>query len=57
MAPAVVERLDAAIAGIDRTIADTRKALRQNPGDSIALDYMLTAYARKVDLLRDIANH
>lgn len=57
MDPEVVARLDDAIAGIDRTIADTRQALRQNPSDTLALEYMLTAYARKVDLLRDIANY
>lgn len=57
MDPQVVARLDDAIAGIDRTIADTRRALKQNPGDTLAFEYMLTAYARKVDLLRDIANY
>lgn len=57
MNPAVVARLDVAITSIDRTIADTRRALRQNPGDTLAFEYMLTAYARKVDLLRDIANY
>lgn len=48
-------RLDQAMASIDRTIAGTRLAVRQHPGDPVAVQYMLAAYARKVDLLRDIA--
>lgn len=53
--PAVLARFDAALADIDRTIAETRQASRQNPGDPIALQYMLTAYSKKVDALRDMA--
>ncbi len=53
--PLTRARLDQAIASIDRTIAGTRQAVRQHPGDPVAVQYMLAAYARKVDLLRDIA--
>lgn len=47
-------RLDQAIASIDRTIAGTRRAVRQHPNDPMAVQYMLSAYARKVDVLREI---
>jgi anti-sigma factor RsiW len=48
-------RLDQAIAAIDRTIAGTRRAVRQHPDDPFAVQYMLTAYARKVDVLREMS--
>jgi len=53
--PMVLARFDAALSDIDYTIAETRKAARQNPNDPIALQYMLTAYAKKVDVLREMA--
>jgi hypothetical protein len=55
MDPATLARLDQAINSIDRTIAGTRQAVRQHPDDPIAVQYMLAAYARKVDVLREIA--
>jgi hypothetical protein len=54
--PAVLARFDSALAAIDRTIEDTRRAVRQSPNDPIALQYMLAAYAKKVDVLREMAN-
>ncbi|MEK6303143.1 MAG: hypothetical protein AABO41_20720 [Acidobacteriota bacterium] len=53
--PAVLARFDAALSDIDRTIAETKQASRQNPGDPIALNYLLAAYSKKVDALRDMA--
>ncbi|MEK6283933.1 MAG: zf-HC2 domain-containing protein [Acidobacteriota bacterium] len=55
MDPATLARLDQAINSIDRTIAGTRQAVRQHPDDPVAVQYMLSAYARKVDVLREIA--
>jgi hypothetical protein len=52
--PQLVAKLDASLASIDRTIAETRKAVHQNSDDPIAVQYMLTAYAKKVEVLRDI---
>jgi len=52
--PKLVAKLEASLSSIDRTIAETRKAVRQNANDPIALQYMLTAYAKKVEVLRDI---
>ncbi|HEY7547802.1 MAG TPA: zf-HC2 domain-containing protein [Blastocatellia bacterium] len=54
--PMVLARFDSALAAIDRTIEDTRRAVRQSPNDPIALQYMLAAYAKKVDVLREMAN-
>lgn len=50
-------RFEQTLAAIDRTIADTRRAARQHPGDPIAAQYMLTAYAKKVDVLREMIGY
>ena len=46
--------LELTLASIDRAIASTRKAVKAAPGDPVALQYMLAAYSRKVDLLRQM---
>ena len=48
-------KLDRALASIDRTIAATRHIVRKHPDDPVAAQYMLAAYARKVDTLRTLA--
>ena len=45
------------LATIDRTIIGTRRAVRQHPGDPVAVNYMLTAYAKKVEVLREMARY
>ena len=50
--PAVLARFDSALSDIDRTIAETRQIVRRNPNDPVALQYLLSAYAKKVDTLR-----
>lgn len=50
-------RFEQTLAAIDRTIADTRRAVRENPGDPVAAQYMLTAYAKKVDVLREMIGY
>jgi Putative zinc-finger len=52
--PKLVAKLETSLASIDRTITETRKAVRQNSDDPIAVQYMLTAYAKKVEVLRDV---
>ena len=49
-------RFDFALAEIDDTIYATRQAVRGNPSDPIALGYLLTAYSKKVEFLRDTAS-
>lgn len=48
-------KLEQALHSIDRTIAATRRVVRENPNDPVAANYMLSAYARKVDALREMA--
>jgi Putative zinc-finger len=50
-------RLDDALSAIDRTIASTRRAVRRNPDDPVAVQYMLSAYRKKVDVLREMTNY
>ncbi len=50
--PMLLARFDAALGDIDRTIKETRRVVRENPGDPIALQYLLAAYSKKVDVLR-----
>jgi hypothetical protein len=53
--PMVLARFDSALSDIDRTIQETRRAVREHPDDPIALQYLLAAYSKKVDVLRDMA--
>ncbi|HYP27753.1 MAG TPA: zf-HC2 domain-containing protein [Blastocatellia bacterium] len=53
--PALLVRLDNALASIDLTIEETRKVVRQHPGDPVALQYLLAAYSKKIDALREMA--
>ena len=50
-------KLDDALAAIDRTILSTRKAVRRNPNDPLAAQYMLAAYGKKVDVLKEIGSY
>jgi hypothetical protein len=52
-----IARFERTLATIDRTIADTRQVARKHPGDPVAAQYMLTAYARKVDVLREMVGY
>jgi hypothetical protein len=55
--PATKAELEQALTSIDRTIAATRKLVRQHPDDPVAAQYMLTAYAKKVDMLRELVDY
>ncbi|MEK6408936.1 MAG: hypothetical protein AABN34_18590 [Acidobacteriota bacterium] len=50
--PILLARFDASLSEIDRTIKETRRVVRENPGDPIALQYLLAAYSKKVEVLR-----
>ena len=54
--PSVRARLEASIASIDRSIEETRLVVRRSPEDPVAVQYMLTAYAKKVEVLREMAS-
>ncbi len=49
-------QFDQTLAAIDRAIADTRRAARGHPDDPVAVQYMLAAYAKKVDVLRQMVS-
>lgn len=49
-----VSRLEQSLASIDRSIADTRKVVQKHPSDPVAVQYMLNAYSKKVDVLREM---
>ncbi len=49
-------RFDETLGSIDRTIAETRKAVRQQSSDPVAVQYMLSAYAKKVEVMREMAH-
>jgi hypothetical protein len=49
--------LEGALASIDRTISATRRAVKKNPNDPLAVQYMLTAYAKKVDVLKEMTSY
>lgn len=50
-------RFEQTLAAVDRTIADTRRAVRSHPGDPLAAKYLLAAYSRKVDVLRAMIDY
>jgi hypothetical protein len=50
-------RFEGALADIDRTIASTRAAVRRDPNDPVAVQYMLSAYRKKVDVLREMTGY
>jgi anti-sigma factor RsiW len=52
--PMMLARFDASLSEIDRTIRETRQVVRENPEDPIALQYLLAAYSKKVDVLREM---
>lgn len=54
--PKMAARFEQTLAAVERTINDTRRAVREHPGDPVAAQYMLTAYAKKVDVLREMAS-
>jgi hypothetical protein len=54
--PETRARFDETLASIDRTIAETRKSARQHGNDPVAVQYMLSAYAKKVEVMREMAS-
>ncbi|HXK39655.1 MAG TPA: zf-HC2 domain-containing protein [Candidatus Paceibacterota bacterium] len=49
-----IAQLGKALADLDRTIDDTRRAVRERPNDPLAVMYMTTAYEKKVEVLRQL---
>lgn len=55
ISPNLISQFEQSLADIDRTISETRRAVRSQPNDPVAIQYMTTAYAKKIELLRTIA--
>lgn len=55
--PDVRARFEQTLAAVDRAIGETRRAARQQPDDPVAVQYMLAAYAKKVEILREMATY
>lgn len=53
--PTVTRQYESSLALIDSSIRQGRAALRENPNDLSAGHFLLAAYARKIELMRDIA--
>jgi hypothetical protein len=53
--PTVYEHYQSSLALIDKSIDESRQALRQNPADAGAGQFLLAAYSRKVELMQEIA--
>jgi hypothetical protein len=56
MRPALQVEYERNLAFVDRAIAATRTAAKNNPNDPDAADFMFSAYQSKVDLLNTIAD-
>ena len=53
--PALIKQYESSLAMIDNSIAASRRALRERPDDPAAGQFLLAAYAKKLDLMQDIA--
>ncbi|NWG14318.1 MAG: hypothetical protein HXY20_12380 [Acidobacteria bacterium] len=54
--PELVAELERNLKAIDENIAATRQAFREHPSDPELALYMLAAYAKKVEILQEIAS-
>lgn len=54
--PEIQGRFKEILASIDRTILQTRQVVRKQRNDPVAVQYLLAAYAKKLDVLKEMAN-
>ncbi|HEX8162457.1 MAG TPA: zf-HC2 domain-containing protein [Pyrinomonadaceae bacterium] len=54
--PQTAARFDETLAAVDRSIEETRRTVAQHGSDPVAVQYMLSAYAKKVEVLREMAH-
>jgi hypothetical protein len=55
--PQVLAQFEQTLGAIDRTIAATRRVVQEHPSDPVAVQYMLTAYAKKVEVLEEMTRN
>lgn len=53
--PEAFEKYESSLALIDSSILQSKRALRELPNDAAAGQFLLAAYAKKVDLMQTIA--
>jgi hypothetical protein len=53
--PELIKQYEGSLALIDSSIAASRRALRERPNDLAAGQFLLAAYARKVELMQDFS--
>jgi len=53
--PELIKQYESSLALIDNSIAASRRALRERPDDPTTGQFLLAAYAKKLDLMQDIA--
>ncbi len=53
--PQFVKQYESSLALIDKSISESRMAVSRRPEDGLAGQFLLAAYARKVELMQDIA--
>jgi hypothetical protein len=56
ISPALLSQLGTALTDVDRNIAATRRAAREQPIDPVAVQYLAMAYEKKVELLREVTS-
>lgn len=56
ISPALLSQVETALAEVDRNIAATRRVAREQPRDPFAVQYLASAYEKKVELLREVTS-
>ncbi|HEX5702111.1 MAG TPA: zf-HC2 domain-containing protein [Pyrinomonadaceae bacterium] len=56
ISPALLSQLERALTEVDRNIAATRRVAREQPRDPFAVQYLASAYEKKVELLREVTS-
>lgn len=54
-APGLLKQYESSLALIDNSIAESRRALRERPDDAASGQFLLAAYAKKLELMQEIA--
>lgn len=57
LSPEMNSQFEQSLDRFDRTINETRRAVKAQPGDPVAIQYMTTAYSKKVEFLRMLAEN
>ena len=55
-APGLLKQYETSLALIDNSIAESRRALRERPEAAASGQFLLAAYAKKLELMQEIAN-